>query len=148
MSNLVIRCQVDEEVLKENFLEAGNELEDYNLQDAVSSEMSWVAQSGIFCQNITLLEPEDEKQKYFFRVFKEQNGERQYYHKSTLRASSLEEAEEITHNIASEFYHDENVEQDGKSWLFFGGEIALTVEKVVEISIEEFNAIYEVENRF
>lgn len=148
MSKVIINCSVNEEILKKNFLEAGNDIEDYNLEDAVSNEMSWVQQSGISCKKVTLLEQEDEKQKYFFRVFKEQNGERQYYHKSTLKASSLEEAEEISNNIASEFYYDENVEQDGKSWLFFGGEIALTVEKVVEISLEEFNAIYEVENRF
>ncbi len=148
MNKVSIRCDVNEKVLKKNFLEAGNELEDYNLEDAVSSEMKWVNPSGISCKEVTLLEPENPNEKHFFRVFKEQNGERQYYHKSTLIASSLEEAEEMSHNIASEFYHDENVECQGNCWYFFGGEIALTLEKVVEISLEEFNAIYAVETRF
>ena len=75
--------------------------------------------------------------KIFEMELDEVNGEQEYSHYYVLNGvNNIDEAEKRALEIAKKYYIDENVEQDGDTFHFFGGQIAVTLGMVREMTKE------------
>ena len=76
--------------------------------------------------------------KTYHYTLEERNGEQEYSYQYLIHAKDKDEALEIAEDYAKTFYDDEGVELDEDTYYFFGGEIAVTIDLLVEKSKEDF----------
>ena len=78
--------------------------------------------------------------KHIFRVLTVRDGEREYSVKGVHSINAEADQKDYVEELASEFYHSKVEKEDG-GYLFFGGEVFVSVTEVREITQKEFEVL-------
>ena len=78
--------------------------------------------------------------KYFFVVYKERNGEYEYYYKAGRKIAEYEDIHEVMDEYLSNFYGVKAEKEDG-GYYFNGGEVHVRLAYTQEIPEEDYNTL-------